>query len=132
MNTFLIIIAAVVSLLIFYNFYIFFKSKRSVGSPIVFDKIDNEFVEELKDRKGLLYFYSESCSNCKTQTPIIKKLAKKYESIFMVDTAQYLPTAQAFNIMGIPSLVFFGDNKIKGYYLGVKNESFITEKLQNI
>lgn len=132
MSTFLIIIAVLISILLLYNIYLLLSSKRSVGSPILFDKIDNELAERIKDRKGLLYFYSNSCSNCKVQTPIIEKLSKNYESIIKIDTTQNLQTAKAFKVMGIPSLVFFGSNKILGYYIGTKKESFITEKLQSI
>jgi hypothetical protein len=43
-----------------------------------------------------------------------------------------MKTAKAFNVMAIPSILFFKGNKIAGYYVGVKNEKFILEKFNNI
>ena len=132
MSPFLIILITIGSLFMIFQVAVYIKSKKSVGNPIIFDKIDPEIASKMKDISGLLYFHSPSCHNCKTQTPIIENLKNKYDSIISVDASQNLQTARAFNIMGTPSILFFGGNKIKGYYVGVKNESFIIEKLKSV
>ena len=129
MNPFLIAVIALISLFIIFQLYALIKSKRSVGNTIPYEKIDHEIANKIKDKKSLLYFHSPSCHNCKNQTPIIEKLKKEYESIFSIDTTEYIDTARAFNVMGTPSILFLGSNKIEGFYVGVKNEAFIREKL---
>lgn len=131
MNIFLIIGISLISLFVLFQIFVLIKSKRSVGNTIPFDKIDDAIASKIKDKKSLLYFHSPSCHNCKTQTPIIEKLKKEFDSIVSVDTTQNLETARALNVMGTPSLLFVGANKIEGFYVGVKNENFIRERLSN-
>lgn len=128
-NAYLIILM-LLGLLIFWQVYNFIRSKMSVGTSIPFSKLDREFTEKIKDKSGLLYFYSNTCHNCKTQDRIIEKIKQNYDSIISVDVAKLTEVAKIFNVMGTPSLIFFGGNKIQGYYVGVKNESFITDKLK--
>jgi len=132
MNPFLIAVISLIALFILFQIYVLIKPKRSVGIIVPYEKIDSEIANKIKDKKSLLYFHSPSCHNCKTQTPIIEKLKKEFESIISVDTTKNLKTARTFNVMGTPSLLFLGSNKIKGFYVGVKNEVFIREKLQII
>lgn len=132
MSPFLIIFMVIGTFFILFQLAVYFKSKKSVGNPILFDKIDSELGAKIKDKNGLLYFHSPTCHNCKTQTPIIENLKQKFDSIISIDTSQNLQVARVFNVMGTPSILFFGGNKIKGYYVGVKNESFILEKLKSI
>ncbi len=132
MSPFLIVIIVLLSLFIFFQVGFYIKSKQSGGYQISFDKIENEIGEQIKDQKGLLYFHSPSCDNCKTQTPIIEKLKNKINNIISIDASQNPKTSRALNVMGTPSIIFFSGNIIRGYYVGVKSESFIVDKLQSI
>lgn len=129
MNSFILIISILFAAFILFQIYMFLKSKKSVGNDIPFDRIDNKIAEKIKNKNGLLYFYSPTCHNCKKLTPLINKLKKEFEDIVSVDVSTNLETARAFNVMGTPSLLFVGANKIKGFYVGIKNEDFIKEKL---
>ena len=132
MNLFLIVVFVLIGLFISFQVFMFIKSKKSVGNPIPFDKLDDHFAEKIKNKKSVLYFHSPTCHNCKTQTPIIESLKKEFDSIFSIDISEKLEIARTFNVMGTPSLLFLGNNKIEGFYVGVKDERFIREKLQTL
>ncbi len=132
MDFVLITIGIVVLAFVLFQIFVFIKSKKSVGNPIPFDEIESEFIEELKDKDGMIYFYSPTCGNCKVQSPIIEAVKNKISKIISIDTSKHMKTAKTFNVMAIPSILFFKGNKIAGYYVGVKNEKFILEKSNNI
>jgi thioredoxin 1 len=132
MDFIFITIGILVFAFILFQILVFIKSKKNVGNRIPFDKIETEFIQEIKDKEGLIYFYSPTCGNCKVQLPIIEKVKNKINNLLSIDTSKHIKTAKAFNVMAIPSILFFKGNKIAGYYVGVKNEKFILEKLNNI
>ena len=132
MNPFLIVVLAIVAIFLLLQGWMLLKSKKSVGKPIPFENIENIIAEQIKDKKGILYFHSPSCHNCKNQSPIIEKIAKDNESIISIDASKNRETARSLNVMGTPSIIFFSGNKITGYYVGVKSESFILDKLKTI
>jgi thiol-disulfide isomerase/thioredoxin len=132
MSPFLIIVVVLLSLFIFFQVGFYLKSKQSVGNPIPFDKMEGEISKKVKDKKGLLYFHSPTCHNCKAQNTIIEKLKNEVNNLISIDASQNQQTARALNVMGTPSLIFFSGNKIKGYNVGVKSETFILNKLQSI
>ena len=131
MSPILITVLIIFSVILLFQLWGYIKSKKSVGSEILYSEIEEKFVDKLKDKKGLIYFYSPKCHNCRTQTPIIEKMTKNYEHIISIDASDNLKTARAFNILGTPSTIFFSGNKIKGYYVGVKSEDFLIDKLTN-
>lgn len=130
MNPYLIVVLVIAALFLLLQGWMIIKSKKSVGKLIPFDDIDPIIKEQIKDKKGLLYFHSPSCHNCKRQTPIIETIQKNNENIISVDASKNLQTARTLNVMGTPSIIFFNGNKITGYYVGVKSESFILNKLK--
>ncbi len=132
MSPFLIIVVVLLSLFIFFQVGFYLKSKHSVGKPIPFDKMEGEICIKVKNNKGLLYFHSPTCHNCKAQNTIIEKLKKEVNNVISIDASQNQQTARALNVMGTPSIIFFSGNKIKGYNVGVKSEAFILNKLQSI
>lgn len=132
MNPFLIVVLALATIYLLLQGWMVLKSKKSVGKPIPFENIEAEIAAQIKDKKGLLYFHSPSCHNCKTQSPIIEKIAKDNESIVSIDATKNRETSRSLNVMGTPSIIFFSGNKITGYYVGVKSESFILDKLKTI
>ncbi|MCB9257951.1 MAG: thioredoxin family protein [Ignavibacteriales bacterium] len=132
MSPFLIVLVVLLGLFVFFQIGFYIKSKKTVGQQIPFDKIESEFLDKIKDKKGFVYFHSPTCHNCKNQTPIVEKLKEKFSSIISIDVSKNLQTARALNVMGTPSIVFFGGNEIKGYYVGVKDENFLIEKMNNL
>ena len=131
MSPILITILIIFSAFLLFQLWGYIKSKKSVGSEILYSEIEDGFVEKLKDKKGLIYFYSPKCHNCIKQTPIIEKLSADYSHIISIDASVNLKTARAFNVLGTPSTIIFSRNKIKGYYVGVKSEEFLIDKITN-
>lgn len=119
-------------IIVFLQLFFYIKSKRTVGNQIPYENINFEIADKIKNKKSVLYFHSPTCHNCKTQTPIVEKLKSDFNSIFSIDVSKDLQTAKAFGIMGTPSLLFLGTKTIEGFYVGVKNEKFIREKLQSL
>ncbi|MCW8849093.1 MAG: thioredoxin family protein [Melioribacteraceae bacterium] len=131
MSPILIFVLIIFSLILLFQAWGYIKSKKSVGSDIQYSDIEEEFVEKLKDKKGLIYFYSPQCHNCNIQSPIIEKISNNYSNIISIDASSHLKTARIFNVLGTPSTIIFSGNKIKGYYVGVKSEDFLIDKLTN-
>ena len=126
------VLIAIAIAFILWQIFVFIKSKRSVGKEIPFEELDSDLTDKVNDKVGLLYFFSPTCNNCKKQSPIIENISRKNANIIPVDTSKNLKAAKVFNIIGTPTFIFFGGNKIKGYYVGLKRESFILDKLNNI
>ena len=91
----------------------------------------NELVKQ--DKPVLIDFYAEWCGPCKSLTPIVERLADKYEKDIAVvkinvDTQQAI--AQRFEVRSIPTLFFVHELKIKEKLLGLQLESVLENKIQ--
>ena len=61
------------------------------------------------DKPAIIDFYADWCGPCKTVTPILEKLAVKYEGaidIYKIDTEDQFELAGKFGIRSIPSILF--------------------------
>lgn len=132
MDLFFTVVIILIGIFILFQFFMYLKSKRSVGKNIPYDMINSEISGKIKNKKSVLYFHSPSCHNCKVQTPIIEKLKNEFNCFLSIDVSKDLQTAKAFGIMGTPSLIFLGTKTIEGFYVGVKDENFIREKLKSL
>lgn len=128
---FLTIIIGLILAFVLMQVYLVIKSKRTAGKPIPFENINNLVAEKIKNKKGLLYFFSPNCHSCKTQTPIIEKLKNEFPNIISIDLSKDIGTARAFSIMGTPAIVFVNNNFVDSIHLGVKSETFIRNKFAN-
>ncbi len=128
---FLTIIIGLILAFVLMQVYLVIKSKRTAGKPIPFENINNLVAEKIKNKKGLLYFFSPNCHSCKTQTPIIEKLKNEFPNIISIDLSKDISTARAFSIMGTPAIVFVNNNFVDSIHLGVKSETFIRNKFAN-
>lgn len=122
------IIGTIFLLLIFFRFYISRKAKAGIGKPIKDEIINSKSFAKIRDKKGLIYFYTPTCPNCKTQKPVIDKLKKKSVNVVEVDLSQQRDLAFAFGIMGVPSTVVVNKNIIRDVMIGPRDESTLMEK----
>lgn len=132
MNILLIIIVTLVVLFLAMQFTAYFKSKKLVGQSLPFDKLSGNLKNSIKDKNSVLYFYAPNCHACKQQSPIIEKLKKDFNNIFMIDASQNISDARAFGIMGTPSTIFVKANQIKEVMIGFKNENVLRKKLAEL
>lgn len=127
-----IFIVFAVVLFISWQIWIYRKSKRSIGEEISYSELETVLSDRIKDNKGLIYFFSPSCSKCKSQKPIIDEISKKNKNVLSVNVYENIKAAKIFHIVGTPSIIFFEGNKIKDHLVGLKDEEFLLDKLENL
>ncbi len=93
---------------------------REITSISDYQEIINE------GKPVLLDFYADWCGPCRTQLPIVEKLASKYESTVVVakiNVDKNRELSHRFNIRSIPALFFIKDGEIKETLVGLKTEN---------
>ncbi len=97
---------------------------------------DGDFQEKIIERSKkvpvVVDFWAQWCTPCLMLGPIMEKLAKEYSGRFIlakvsVDNAR--SSAQAYGVMGIPSVKMFKDGKVVDEFTGVQPEAAIREWL---
>jgi len=127
---FVYIIIGVIVLYIFFQYSMIFAAKRTRGNRIT-GLTDRLKSLEKKDVTGLVYFFSPTCSACKSQTPIINSLQKDYKNVFDVDISKDLETSRIFGVKATPTTVLVKNGVIDKVFLGVKQKKFIGKYLEN-
>lgn len=98
---------------------------------------DKNFVLEVEKSTTpvLVDFWSEWCSPCKIQTPIIEELAKEYKDkikIGKIEVGENPDTAVKYKIMSIPALLIFKDGKVIESRTGLQSKSALKAILDRI
>ena len=75
------------------------------------------------------YFYSPTCKLCRTQTPIIDRLAAEYDNIFSIDVTEEFEMARALGIHTTPTIVIFEGGEIRDLLVGPRSEEMLREAL---
>jgi len=87
------------------------------------------------DMPVMVEFWAEWCKPCKTMTPGIEELARKYEGRIMIVTmnvAENQEIPARFGIRSIPALVFFNRGHTKQIIIGSQPKSNIEEELKKL
>jgi thioredoxin 1 len=83
------------------------------------------FSEILNDEKPVLVdFHAEWCGPCKMMAPELKKFAnanKDQVRVLKIDIDKNRPTAEQFNIQGVPTLILFKKGKVLWRQSGAMN-----------
>ncbi len=90
---------------------------------------------ELSDKPVLVDFWSEWCSPCKAQTPIIDELAKEYKDkikIGKLEVGDNPDTAVKYKIMSIPALALFKNGKIVESKSGLQSKQALQKILDKL
>ena len=58
-------------------------------------------------------------------TPIIEKLQREHNDIYMINVAEDLNLGKAFGIMGTPATVLVENQRIQKYILGARSEQYL-------
>ena len=94
---------------------------------------EENFDEFISEGNCVVDFWAEWCGPCKMLKPIIEEVAKKEKKIKFgkidVDTQSEL--AQKFEIMGIPTLIFFKNGKDIDRTSGFMEKEELEEKLED-
>jgi thioredoxin 1 len=97
---------------------------------------DQDFEEVLKSNKYVLVdFFAEWCGPCKMLAPIIDELSEEYKDkikIVKINVDESPITAQKFEIMSIPTLIFFVSGQIKDTLMGLIAKDILKNKIEEI
>ncbi len=129
MEIFYIIAGLLIILFFFAQFRMYRKSKRTVGTPVPYEKISDKLQSLIENEKSIIYFYSPNCHACKQQTPVMEELGEEVQNVIMIDASQNMKDAMAFGVMGTPSTIFIRDNKIQDVMIGFRGEASLRKKV---
>jgi len=102
---------------------------------MVTDITDQNFDDEvLKSTLPVLIdIWAPWCGPCRMVEPVVEKLAEKYDQRFKfcrLNIDQNPQTATNYQIMSIPTLIFFKDGKIADRVIGAVPERVLEPKIE--
>jgi len=80
-------------------------------------------------------FWAEWCMPCHMMAPVVEEVAREYEGKIKVgklNVDQNRETARKYNIMGIPTLLFFNGGKVIDKIVGVAPKRVVEDKIKNM
>lgn len=104
-----------------------FESKKSVPSK--------QFNRTIRQGVSLVDFNAAWCGPCRTQKPIIEKLAAQFKEkalIVEVDVDENQHLARQFGVMSIPTLILFRDGKEVLRFIGLQRAEVLSEAIENM
>jgi len=101
------------------------------------DVSDQNFEEEvIKSNKPVLVdFWAPWCGPCRMVTPVIDKLAQKYQGklkFCKLNVAENPKTATKFRVMSIPTLMFFKNGQVADTVIGAVPEGVLQPKIDGL
>ena len=79
-------------------------------------------------------FFASWCAPCKMLSPILDSVMEQYEGLVRfvkIDIDLYPDIAEKYEIMSVPTLLFFGKNGLVRRETGFKSEAAIVEIIEN-
>jgi len=98
---------------------------------------DETFDKEVAQAQGvaLVDFWATWCYPCKMIAPILEEIAKDYSGkikVGKVEVDEAGAIASRFNVMNIPTLIFFKDGKEIERIVGVTTKEDIARKIDKV
>ena len=97
---------------------------------------DATFNEVVANNEVVLVDFSATwCGPCKSLSPVIDKIAEKYEgkaAVCKMDIEECPDTKEQFGIRSVPTLIFIKNGKQANKIVGATNESKITDVLNSL
>ena len=94
---------------------------------------DNEVLNS--DLPVIVDFWAEWCAPCFMIAPIVEQIGKEYEGKIKVgrlNVDENPVTAGKYQIMAIPTLLFFNGGKLIDRVVGVVSKKILVEKIEKI
>jgi len=104
---------------------------------MVIDVTDQTFEEEVikSDLPVLLDLWAPWCRPCLMVAPVVEKLAEKYNGRFKfcrLNVDENPQTAAKYQIMSIPTLLFFKGGKVADTVIGAVPEQALQPKIEGL
>ncbi len=98
---------------------------------------DQNFEEEVikSNEPVLVDFWAPWCGPCRMVTPVIDKLAQKYQGKFKfckLNVDENPKTATKFRVMSIPTLMFFKNGQVADTVIGAVPEGALQPKIDGL
>lgn len=98
---------------------------------------DNEFEKEVlqSEKLVLVYFWAPWCAPCKIVAPILQELSKEYNDklkICKINLDENKAVAAKYQILSIPTLLFFKDGKVLNQLAGARSASDIKKVIDSL
>lgn len=89
------------------------------------------FAQAIASGIALIYFGASWCTPCKNISPVIEEIATENPDITVgrIDVDEYGIVAAEYDIMSIPTLLFFKDGKLMDSSIGVVGKNIIQTKI---
>lgn len=97
---------------------------------------NNDIDNVLKDNEVvLLDFHAKWCGPCRMISPVIEKLADKFEGkvvVVKINTDENQDLTMKYSIRSIPAVLIVKKEKVEKFIVGAQSESFYTEALESV
>ncbi len=80
----------------------------------------------------LVDFFAQWCGPCKMMAPLVEKMAEKYEGrmkIGKLDVEEAMDVAGKYQVMNIPTFIFFDKGEVVEKYVGGMSAADLEEKI---
>jgi len=80
-------------------------------------------------------FWAEWCQPCKMLTPVLDKVAQKYDGKLKVvkcNVDENQDVAMKYGVMSIPNLIFFKDGQVVNQAVGYMSEAQLSTKVDEV
>ncbi len=96
-----------------------------------------EWDKKVIESKGLIMvdFWAPWCGPCRMVAPVVDELAEEYKgrvSFLKLNTDDNQEIAVRYQVMGIPTLIFFKDGKIVSKLVGAQSKKTFKDKIEEI
>jgi len=97
------------------------------------ENFDNEINNS--EKLVLVDFYATWCGPCKMLAPVLENIAEEYQdkiNVYKVNVDEEMELARKFNIVSIPTLIFFKEGKVAKTLVGLVSKSDLQEEINTL